>query len=362
MATDSRHNIFSLIMKNKTICIFGPNIREGGGKVLFIHFIKHFIEKHPNKKIKIFCNKEILKELLILKVDADYIEINNFLTHIFYLFKKIDNCLYFGNLPPIRKGENTYLYFHNIFLTNIVTSEFNLKRRIQFSVIKFYIKVFKKNITTIFCQSDLVKNSFKNTFNTNNVKVLPFYKCFPKSHTNNKIYDFCYVSNAEPHKNHILLLEALKILASKNIFPSIVFTVEKDKIYNQREKFRKTLIKQIKYYKDKYSLKITNLGKVNIDTVQRIYRESKCIIFPSKNESFGLPLLEAQEMDIDILPIDLPYVREVINPEVTFKDDKKDCAFKMNNYIKNYHYENNRNFVVLRRNKINELINHLLNK
>ena len=84
--------------------------------------------------------------------------------------------------------------------------------------------------------------------------------------------------------------------------------------------------------------------------------------FPSKNESFGLPLLEAQEIDIDILPIDLPYVTEVINPEVSFKDDKKDCAFKMNSYIKNYRYENNRNFVVLKRNKIDELINHLLYK
>ena len=81
-----------------------------------------------------------------------------------------------------------------------------------------------------------------------------------------------------------------------------------------------------------------------------------------KTETFGLPLVEAQKIDIDILPINLPYVTELIDPKVTFENDKKDCALKMNNYIKNYHYENNRNFVVLKRNRIDELINHLIYK
>ena len=39
-------------MKNKTICIFGPNIREGGGKVLFTQFIQHFSPPNESKKIK----------------------------------------------------------------------------------------------------------------------------------------------------------------------------------------------------------------------------------------------------------------------------------------------------------------------
>ncbi|MAT79493.1 MAG: hypothetical protein CMD13_01965 [Flavobacteriales bacterium] len=347
-------------MKNKIISIFGPNIKEGGGKALFFNFIQYFVEKHPNKKIKVFCNKEILNELLILKVDAEYIEINNFFTHIFYLFKKIDNCLYFGNLPPLRKAKNTYLFFHNIYLTNDSSSKYNLKRRAQFFIIKIYNKFFLRNINKIFCQSDLVKKKFIKTYNITNVEIMPFYKNFPESKNNNKIYDFCYIAFAEPHKNHILILEALKILALKNIFPSIVLTVEKNKVDNYREKFRNNLINQIEFYKKKYSLNILNLGKVEIDTVETIYKQSKCIIFPSKKETFGLPLLEAQKIDIDILPINLPYVKEVINPEVTFKDNKEDCAFKMNYYIKNY-YENNKNFVVLQTNKIDEILHHLLN-
>ena len=82
-----------------------------------------------------------MKDLSILKVEADYIEINNFLTHIFYLFKKIDNCLYFGNLP-IRKGKNTYLYFHNIFLTNNLLQDLILSVQFSFQSSNFISKFF----------------------------------------------------------------------------------------------------------------------------------------------------------------------------------------------------------------------------
>ena len=348
-------------MNNKIISIFGPNIKEGGGKVLFIDFILFFVKKYPEKKLKIFCNKEIANDLSILKISAEYIEINTFLEHLFYLFKKIDNCLYFGNLPPMRKAKNTFLYFHNIYLTDNISSDYNLKRKIQFSIMKFYNKIYIRNVDKTFCQSNLVKENLTKTYRISNVDVMPFYKTFSESKNNNKIYDFCYVSFAEPHKNHILILEALKLLSFKNIFPSVIFTVEKDKVNNYREDFRKNLINQIKFYKDKYSLKVINLGRVSSDVVEKIYKESKCIIFPSKHETFGLPLLEAQEIDIDILPIDLPYLNEVINPDLKFRDDKEDCAFTMNNYLENYYYENNRNFVVLKTNKIDEIFNHLIN-
>ena len=49
-----------------------------------------------------------------------------------------------------------------------------------------------------------------------------------------------------------------------------------------------------------------------------LYASSKCLIFPSLEESFGLPLIEAIDMGLDVLSSDLEYVYEVINPSLSF--------------------------------------------
>ena len=45
---------------------------------------------------------------------------------------------------------------------------------------------------------------------------------------------------------------------------------------------------------------------------------SKALIFPSKYESFGLPLIEASKMHIPIIASELDFVRDVCNPIQTF--------------------------------------------
>ena len=54
------------------------------------------------------------------------------------------------------------------------------------------------------------------------------------------------------------------------------------------------------------------VGKIPYGRVLEYYKSSDLMIFPSKLETLGLPLMEAKHFNLNILVIDLPYSREVI--------------------------------------------------
>ena len=47
-------------------------------------------------------------------------------------------------------------------------------------------------------------------------------------------------------------------------------------------------------------------------------KSSNALIFPSYFESFGLPLLEAKNLNIDIVASEKDYVRDMVDPKETF--------------------------------------------
>jgi len=340
---------FQDLMNKKNINIFAPNIRTGGGKILLFDLLKHIRKNYPELSVTVFSNRKISKELREEKSNINLNQVNSIFEHIKLLSKRIDNCLYFGNLPPMKKGENTHLYFHNIFLTNNSLFKISFSQKIKFLVSKIYIFFNARNVDNIYCQSEIVKKDFIKTYGKHKISIMPFFQIFPKS-KNIKKYDFCYIASGDEHKNHSLILDSLKLLSKKNIYPSVALTVENH---------RKELVMKINNYKKKYSLSVYNFGECSISQVEDIYQNSKCILFPSLYETFGLPLIEAQRIDIDLLPINLPYVHEVVKPELSFEPNILDCSNKMLDYVKNYDNEKNRNFVVLVENKIDVLLNKI---
>ncbi|ELV2845020.1 glycosyltransferase, partial [Enterobacter cloacae] len=53
-------------------------------------------------------------------------------------------------------------------------------------------------------------------------------------------------------------------------------------------------------------------GALPRNEVLRRLSESKALLFPSKLETFGIPLVEAAKMGVNIIATDLPYSREVL--------------------------------------------------
>ena len=85
---------------------------------------------------------------------------------------------------------------------------------------------------------------------------------------------------------------------------------------------------EIKRLKSK-GLNIINLGQLKIDDLKDVYMESEYLIYPSLNESFGLPLIEAVNYGCKVIAADLPYVHEIICPSSVFDPNDAESVKKV---------------------------------
>ena len=55
-----------------------------------------------------------------------------------------------------------------------------------------------------------------------------------------------------------------------------------------------------------------NFGIIPNYAVAKLYSQSKCLVFPSLAESFGIPVIEAIEYGLDVIISDLPYSYSIV--------------------------------------------------
>ena len=72
--------------------------------------------------------------------------------------------------------------------------------------------------------------------------------------------------------------------------------------------------------KDK-NIKIFIFDSEDTEDAINLLKLSKTLIFPSKFESYGLPIVEAKMQNLKIIASEKDYVRDLIDPEETFDPD-----------------------------------------
>lgn len=128
-----------------------------------------------------------------------------------------------------------------------------------------------------------------------------------------------YVGNAYPHKNLDNLLNSLKYIPS-NVH--LVLVGKKDDFYEKLEKLSD---------KNDYSDRVIFTGFVTDEDLVALYKDSSAFIFPSLNEGFGLPALEAQNFGLPVLTSNRSSLPEILgNSALYFNPLKpKDIAEKI---------------------------------
>ena len=121
-------------------------------------------------------------------------------------------------------------------------------------------------------------------------------------------------------KNYEKLIEAWALLKKRGCNVSLAITLNKYKY--------KDLYKKYIFYKHKYKLNIINFSEQPHYIINLLYRKSRTLIYPSKIESFGMPLLEANFMGLSIIASEKDYVRDLIEPIQTFdpESSKSICS------------------------------------
>ncbi len=261
----------------------------------------------------------------------------------------ISKVLCFGNFPPsIRLTAKVYTYFHQaMFLC--IPKEFSFTQKITFWAKSKVLKSLTRNTDFWLVQSKGIKKSLESKYKLSPKKVLivPFFPTFEyKEIVVRKKNTYLYVSGASPHKNHKALIEAFCIFYKKHNIGELILTVGSDfpEIENLIDKKRKK------------GYPITNIGFIDRNDLEHIYKKSEYLIFPSLAESFGLGLIEAIECGCKVIGADLPYTYEVCEPSLVFNplDDESFMQAFENSLIENVKIS-----IPKIKNNINELINIL---
>lgn len=298
------------------------NIHVGGGKTLLLSLLNSLPK---NIEVFLFADLRIEGSVSNRNLNVKYVRNNIFSRfmaelNILLLSRKNDITLMFGGLPPIfRNKSQIYLFIQNLNnITNSPLKNYSLVIRMRIVLERIWLRIFLTHVQKIIVQTDSVKNVLvSKKIKKSQILVLPFAERIGvstqdlpseiKSKIEPNSSTFIYPASFEPHKNHITLIKAWEILFDDGVFPMLFLTLDSSDF--------ETLVDLFPGFQ---KMNIINLGPLSHDLLLALYKRCSGLVFPSKYESFGLPLVEAAQLNLPIIAPELDYVRDVCIPSVTF--------------------------------------------
>ena len=306
------------------IFIHATNVHQGGGRYLLdalLHVIninlKVVLSLDSRMSFSLFSADNIIinrvKPTVIRRIFAEWLLASSVTSE--------DKVLCFGNLPPLfkLKGYTTVFIQNRYLIDNIKLNKFPIKIRIRLIFERLWLGSRIQNANEFIVQTPTMKRLLEEkTQGTVPVRILPFVskptgyerKILQCKMVNFSDSNFVYVASGEPHKNHLKLIEAWRLLADEGYFPTLFLTLSENRFTN--------LCCEIDVVRQNYNLKVINTGELSHEDVFALYANSDAVIYPSTFESFGLPLIEARQACLPVLASELDYVRDVIDPDQTF--------------------------------------------
>jgi len=314
----------------KNIIISGINLFEGG-PLSVLNDCLLFLDKHfaNNYNIIAFVHK---KEL-IKSVNIQLIEVPNsrksylnrlYYEYVWFYFKslKLKPYLWLSmhDVTPNVKSTIRAVYCHNPSpFYKMTFSEFKIEPSLGLFNM-FYKFLYKFGINKnnyVIVQQNWIRNKFIEDLNVKKEIIV----ATPTLHVEstlisnkeknpNKSPLFFYPTFARVFKNIECFCEASKELADKGYNFDVYLTIN-----GSENKYSKYLIKK---YASISNIKF--IGKQSRDAVFDIYSKCDAVVFPSKLETWGLPISEAKSFKRPILLSDLPYAHETVGTykEVSF--------------------------------------------
>ena len=307
----------------KKIVVSGINFTEGGPLTIYKECLS-YIEKNFLKDYKITTlvhDRNLFSEF---SSEIDFIEFKDakksYLKRCYYeyvYFKKLSReikpYLWFSlhDITPDVIAEKTAVYCHNPIIFYKMEKHQIWKEWKLFLFSKFYKYIYKINIRKndyVIVQQNWIREEFEKIFNINNVVVahpdINLEDIDRRDENKEKEENtFIFASFPRVFKNFEIICEAVKILEEKGINNFKVYlTIKGNENRYSEEIYNK--------YKNLKCLEFT--GLLRRDILLEYYRNVKCVIFPSKLETWGLPITEAKAMKKPLLLADLPYSHETL--------------------------------------------------
>ncbi len=318
----------------KKLVISGINLVDGGALSVFQDCMDTLVN---SKYMKIYDVIILVGQKSLFEKYSDRVSIIEFkkskknwiyrLYYEYFYFKrmskkiKADVWISLHDITPNVIAKKRYVYCHNPSPFNDMSfgeAKYGIK---YYLFSKFYKYLYQININqnnAVIVQQDWIREKFKQMFNLNNVIVarpsIPVIsqELLDISDTGHKII-FVFPSYPRYYKNFQSACEACKILHKKGITDFLVYIT----IDGSENLYAKELVEK---YSEIGNIRFTGLLK-RADLYD-LYKKASCMIFMSKLETWGMPLIEFMTTNKSIIAANLPYAHETIGDyqNVAFAD------------------------------------------
>ncbi len=306
-------------MKKKYKLILSAyNVHSGGGLVLLIAFLDAL--RFQQSEIVLFLDKRLEKIIaeknwkvfLILPTLQSRLGAEH---QIFKLSNKAEQLFIFNGMPPLfRMKCRVFIYLQNT--NHLIKRPLSrgFKQKIRIFLERFWLRSFHQDSYHYFVQTESMKRLAEMVLNTTkNIAVRAFHpnlSIVEQRERNTKSHQFVYVASGNKHKNFEKLLDAWLILKGEKLSPTLSLIISPI--------IDLGLLKLLKKRVQQEGLEIEIITQITRQGLLETLSNAQCLIYPSLNESFGLPLVEAFYFKIDIIASERDYVRDVCIPVETF--------------------------------------------
>lgn len=319
----------------KTIVISAINLRQGGPLTILKDCLNYLSNSSLSKTYRIIAL--VNKKELALFPNIEYIEfpdsIKSWFRRLYYeyfYFRKLSNklkpylWLSLHDTTPNVKSEIRAVYMHNASIVNKIKYsdwKFN-KKYIAFAF--FYKYLYKINIKkNKYCivQQSWFKQTCIKMLGLNPDKIIvarPTLEIEPHpwSKKTGGVTTFFYPAFPRPFKNFEVICEAAKILENKGITEiEIILTID-----GTTGEYGKWIYEKYKGLKT-----VRFIGLIPLTQMNEYYDKTDCLLFPSRLESWGLPISEFLSSERPMIIANEPYAYE------TAEGGKKVAFFDTNN-------------------------------
>ena len=308
------------------ICIVATICKETGALSIYNQLMFHLIEEQKaGEHYYIFIEPSMpmhaLKDAHYIKYSTNGIknrlkfDKKDFRKKCNELGIKPDVILSLNNSGVKYKGVRQYVYYHqSIPLYDYKVNSLNkasLIFRFYQKILPLYIKKSLTKDTLVIVQTNLMRNLFAKKYKFPLEKIFVAFPDIKQVNGesiapysfNDNCFHFIYPATKGIYKEHFVLVKALDLIQeSLRSRIRIHFTLSKDD---------KPILKNL-IDKAGLSQHFIFHGSIPHNELLSMYKASHGLLFPSRIETIGLPLLEAASFGIPIIANDINFVHEVL--------------------------------------------------
>ena len=326
----------------RLIVISAVNLRSGG-PLFILHDLLNYLDSSLASSYKIIAlvhSKSIVPDT----ENIQYIEypksVKSYLYRFYYeyfyfykLSKELKPYLWLSlhDISPRVNATIQAVYCHNSSPFYKLTKKyffFDINFSLMNLLYKFIYKINIQRNNFVIVQQNWLKDEFQKMFDVKNIIVanpnidISIPTNIKKNLNDKKV--FFYPSFPRVFKNFEVICDAVSKIDEKydDKF-EVLLTID-----GTENEYAKMIYEKYKYLKN-----IKFIGLQSREKVFEIYAQSDCLIFPSKLESWGLPITEYKLFNKPILAADLTYAHETVGNYNKVNFFKPDDAQMLSKHI-----------------------------